>query len=222
MGPELPFKKPRSRAKAGPAFVFINTSNLSVELEEQDARARIRKQAARSGRRSHRQQSTKNNESDVAQRSRALVFWRRKTPPNPFVPAPVSALSYTGYELLRSQYNFDVTDLSIFAEIEYGRSAHLWLQERPDRFASLLAKRSLSFLSYLPARYGSSECLDDAIRCVAAGASQMSRSPPNLVLPRELYGKAISSLQIALNDKARCAEADVYGATRLLTLYEVR
>src|ERR1051326_7814711 len=76
MRPELPFKKRRSRAKAGPAFVFINASNLPAELEEQDVRTRIRKQAARSGRKSHRQQSTKNNESNVAQRSRALVLWR--------------------------------------------------------------------------------------------------------------------------------------------------
>lgn len=129
--------------------------------------------------------------------------------------------SFTGYEALRATYNFDITYLASFTDVDLGKTAALRLQSQPSLLSNLLQQRSTSFLSYLPSRYGSSRCLDDAIHCVAARAGQMfGYADRDAAIPR-LYGKALKSLQHALSDPKSCIEVDVYCATRLLTLYEV-
>ncbi|OGM47651.1 hypothetical protein ABOM_004338 [Aspergillus bombycis] len=136
-------------------------------------------------------------------------------------PAPLPQPSYNGYETLRVKYNFDVTDLASFTDVDLGKIAYLSLRDQPARLVSLLHKRSSSFLSYLPSRYGSNQCLDDAIHCVAARAGQMLGFPTRASTLPALYVKALNSLQAAIEDKTQYLEADVYCATRLLAIYEL-
>ncbi|KAE8422524.1 hypothetical protein BDV36DRAFT_245346 [Aspergillus pseudocaelatus] len=238
MRPRLPFKKPRCRAQQGPAFVFVDTADrLPHGPQDKDVRVIIRRQAARSGCRRRQDGSTSERGLDDAESKDVLVpvgagptglvlvtqdnGWPPMILANVPHPAPVLQPSYNGYETLRVRYNFDVTDLTSFTDVDLGKTAYLLLRDQPTRLISLLQKRSSSFLSHLPSRYGSSQCLDDAIHCVAARAGQMLGFPIRTSTPPALYVKALNSLQAAIEDKAQYLGADVYCATRLLAIYEL-
>ncbi|KAE8152969.1 hypothetical protein BDV25DRAFT_169737 [Aspergillus avenaceus] len=230
MGPHLTSKKHRCRAKNGPAFVFVNADSVALGTQDQDARAIVRRQAARSGCK-RRYGGNMNHGLDCDRQGSLgqtttghsvseINHWRRvwAAASN---PSPAPQPSSTGYEALRVEYNFDLTDLSTFTNVDLGRMAYLSLQCQPTRLRSLLQRQCPSFLSYLPSRFGTSQCLDDAMRCVAAGAGQRLGLPIRAATPFRLYVKALSSLQAAIEDKDQCLQSDVYCATRLLTVYEL-
>lgn len=134
--------------------------------------------------------------------------------------------SFSGYEALRVKYNFDITYLTSFTDVDLGKTASLFLHEHEDGQATHLTRllrqqSSSSFLSYLPSRYGASAVLDDAMHCLAARAGQIFGFNITAGTISALYARALKSLQGALTDTGLCLGADVYCATRLLTLYEV-
>ncbi|KAL4937379.1 hypothetical protein BDV06DRAFT_74823 [Aspergillus oleicola] len=235
MRPKLPTRNPRSRAKDGPAFVFVDSAeSFTGKPTEEDVRALIRRQAARSGRKHQRTQSARqSSESNTPGDSGTLVLhglpvgvvgrFPTGTADDDSVDRSTIASqpSFTGYEALRVAYNFDITYLTSFTDVDLGKTAAIPLQNQPNLIFSLLQRRSTSFLSYLPSRYGSSPCLDDAMHCLSARAGQMFGHATRARTISTLYGRALKSLQAALGDKKLCMEADVYCATRLLTLYEL-
>jgi len=229
MQPKSDPRKPRSRAKGGPAFVFVDTTEcLAGGPHNEDSRVLIRRQAARSGRKHQRTQTVDQDQNDTQGGSEALV--RRGVAVKRVVPtedddsvyhsiAPQPSL--TGYEALRVRFNFDITYLASFTDVDLGKTAALAIQKQPTLLSSLLQQRPSSFLSFLPGRYGSSPCLDDAMNCLAAQAGNLFGYATRTSTISALYGKALRSLQHAITDANLCREADVYCATRLLTLYEV-
>ncbi|KAL4792440.1 hypothetical protein BDV19DRAFT_368473 [Aspergillus venezuelensis] len=236
MRPKSSTRKPRSRAKDGPAFVFVESAEtFSGKPTEEDVRTLIRRQAARSGRKHKRTQSARQSSFELSTPgdSGALVLhelpidvvgvFSTDTADDDSVDRSTIAPqpSFTGYEAIRVAYNFDITLLTSFTDVDLGKTAATPLQNQPDLVSSLLQRRSTSFLSYLPSRYGSSPCLDDAMHCLAARAGQMFNHTTRTAKISTLYGKALNSLQAALNDGKLCMGADVYCATRLLTLYEL-
>ncbi|KAL4992385.1 hypothetical protein BDW68DRAFT_149546 [Aspergillus falconensis] len=230
MQPKLLSRKPRSRAKAGPAFVFVNgAGSLTGEPRDEDTRVLIRRQAARSGRKHQRTQRAKQRRDGAPGDSQALVVHGvdvmddistelddDDSVDQSIAPQP----SFTGYEALRATYNFDITYLASFTDVDLGKTAALRLQSQPTLLSNLLQQRSTSFLSYLPGLFGSSRCLDDAIHCVAARAGKMFGYSARAATISRLYDRALKSLQHALSDPKLCIGVDVYCATRLLTLYE--
>ncbi|KAI9040358.1 uncharacterized protein KD926_008315 [Aspergillus affinis] len=234
MRPKLPFKKPRSRAKDGPAFVFVDhADSLSLASSDKDARALIRRQAARSGCKRRRDEYASQEHIDPLRGLDAVATthsetsdesddtWSRGILCEVSNPSPRPQPSYNGYDTLRVKYNFDITDLTSFTDVDLGRIAYLSLRDQPTRLVSLLQKRSSSFLAFLPSRYGSRAYLDDAMHCVAARAGQMLGFPVRASTLSMLYVKALRSLQHAILDRTECLGPDVYCATRLLALYEL-
>lgn len=223
----LSVRKPRSRAKEGPAFVFVDhASSPSSESGDTDARIRIRRQAARSGCKRRREYASHGNTParDAVTQGRTAEDddkWNLKMQVEVLNPSPTPPPSYNGYETLRVMYNFDINDLTSFTDVDLGRIAYSSLRDQPTRLASLLQKRSSSFLAFLPSRYGSSSYLDDAMHCVAARAGQMLGCPVRASTPSMLYARALRSLQNAILDRKQVLGPDVYCATRLLALYEV-
>ncbi|KAH7232747.1 hypothetical protein BKA59DRAFT_446238 [Fusarium tricinctum] len=220
-------KKPRSRVKDGPAFVFVNTTDAS------DAKTIVRRHAARSGliRRHENTTTLPDSRESIPAAMRAPGatsptknrhgMYKGNTLCDALnlgsVPQPLSSR----YETFRLSYNFDITDLTSFTDVDLVTNAYRLLQGEPNRLISLLQKQYSSFLFYLPTRYGSSTCLDDAMHCVAARAGQMLGFQMPKSMPYILYGKALKSLQIAISDGAECTESDIYCVTRLLVLYEL-
>ncbi|KAL4875137.1 hypothetical protein BJY04DRAFT_211539 [Aspergillus karnatakaensis] len=225
-GPK-PKPKPKSRAKPGPSFIFVEARNSpSGRPQDEDAKAAIRRQAARSGRKHQQlqlQTPDPSRENSLApgqgrvddELPLTLTRWN----PPLLTPQPAAA----GYEALKVKYNFDITYLSPLTDIALGKLGSVMMQENPTLVRHLISQHDASFLSYLPSRYGSSLCLDAAIDCLAAAAGQMFGSlrpirPASLSM---LYGRALQSLQAALNDGSAYKSSEVYCATRLLTLYEL-
>jgi hypothetical protein len=234
---KLPLRKTRSRAKEGPAFVFVDTTGAtSTGSEKNDTKTIVRRQAARSGRTNHHDKSANQKKTDRLPDSLELVsairdavgvasraedrYGTRKANTRPSLESVPQLLS-SGYETFRLSYNFDITDLSSFTDVDLATNAYRLRRDESNRFTSLLQKQYSSFLAYLPSRYGSNTCLDNAMHCVAARAGQMLGFPMPKSLPFTLYGKALNSLRSAIADGMQCTVSDIYCVTRLMVLYEV-
>ncbi|KAJ8133088.1 hypothetical protein O1611_g535 [Lasiodiplodia mahajangana] len=218
-------RKRLSRRKDGPAFEFIGIagSSSSIEPHTEEARVIIRRQAARSGRQKHLRESTSQNQAEstsaipqVEDRAHEKI----NIPPWTQHARPAIQPSIHGYETMRVAYNFDITALDSFIDVDLAVKAFSLLQDHPTSPAAFLQKDSSSFLAYLPSRYGSKPFLDDAMHCVAAKAAQMLGHSTTKTLPSKLHMKALRSLCCTMRNDPTCI-TDIYCATRLLVLYEL-
>ena len=133
-----------------------------------------------------------------------------------------ASLSSTGYEAVRSQYDFDILDLSALTGFHTGPLTAKALSDNPSRLIDILHCRQWSFFAFIPSQFGHSPCLDDATRCVTARVRQwLSPSPAPRASVLSLYSRALMSLQAALDDPQRCLKPDVLCATEILAIYEV-
>jgi hypothetical protein len=227
-------KKRPSRMKHGPAFEFIVGSSATA-TQLGDARAAIRRQAARSGYRARLrgtkiQQSSTRSESENSQDELETRpgSQRGHSPSMELQRAVLTAEAFTrmqpsssGYEAMRINYHADITALDSFTIVDFADIGHrLLTQGSLDQPGALLSDQvSSSFLGHLPARYGSVQFLDDAIHCVAARAAQMLGWSRGSSSPTELYTKALHSLRKSIQSSSL---SDLHCATRLLVLYEVK
>lgn len=200
-------RKPRrSRRKEGPAFEFVDTTvdTFRAKREDGDARLTVRHQAARSGhweRRCARKDSTTHA-----------------------APGPHSLIrpSSTGYEKMRADFDFDMTCLASFTNIDLPRHAFSQLRRHPSILSSVLQISPSSFLAYVPCRYGTTPFLDDAMRCVTARAAHMLGTLTTSRIHLRLYSKALASLYNAIVAQGPSLTSEIYCITRLLVLYEVK
>ena len=81
---------------------------------------------------------------------------------NRFLDTIPSKPASTGYELIRMKYKFDVLDLSGFTTFYISRAKARPLLGHPSRILSMFRSRQWSFFSYIPVRFGHSQCCDDA------------------------------------------------------------
>ncbi|KAF5026419.1 hypothetical protein F66182_1484 [Fusarium sp. NRRL 66182] len=211
-------KESKRRINQASGFIFVDASNINSNgLLSKDAKISIRRQAARSGKKSHRLQSAAQTDVPMPEDGSHSGLIVLQEPHYTLFPH----LSLKGYELLRATYNFDILDLATFAEVDLATNAHVLLQNEPSRYKEFLARSQSSFLAHLPSLYGQNACLDDAMCCVAARASQMVGLSIKQRIPDLLYGKAIESLQKEITGVSGCPTANSYCATRLLALYEL-
>ncbi|KAH7002770.1 hypothetical protein EDB82DRAFT_453872 [Fusarium venenatum] len=218
----MPPEKFKCFTSQTPTFVFVDTSEATSNgTSSQDTKVSVRRQAARSGRKSHQyKQSLKSNTSVPASDSWKAFGGKLPTGKEPNEKIPLQP-SPKGYESLRAVCNFDIVDLATFTEVDLATNAHLSLQKEPGWRKEILNSLSPSFLMYLPSRYGQDPFLDDAIHCVTARAGQMVGFPMKHDVPELLYGKALMSLQKVISDGSFRPTANCYGAARLLGLYEL-
>ena len=132
------------------------------------------------------------------------------------------SLNSTGYEAMRNRYDFDLLDLSGLTPLHIGKTTAQPLQQTPSRLREVLRCRQWSYFSYLPRRFGNTQCLDDAIRCVSARVRQWLTNPAGPTYPiLLLYSKAVTSLQAALDDISQCMSPDVLCAVQILSIFEL-
>ncbi|KAI0187125.1 hypothetical protein EV127DRAFT_370190 [Xylaria flabelliformis] len=213
-------KKQSSQRKDGPAFELIGIAGSSsiIEPYTEEARFIIRRQAARPGRQIHLRESAGQNQEDsmIEDSAHEEINISLGTQHAGLAIQP----SVSGYETMRVIYNFDITALDSFIDVDLAVNAFRLLQYHPTSPATLFRKGSSSFLAYLPSRYGSKPFLNDAMHCVAAKAAQMLGHSTTRTLPSKLYMKALRSLYSATQNDAICRITDIYCAIRLLVLYE--
>ncbi|KAL8710273.1 MAG: hypothetical protein Q9220_005043 [cf. Caloplaca sp. 1 TL-2023] len=153
------------------------------------------------------------------QQSGALMF---PIPANSSLGWIPACLSSTGYEAMRMRFDYDIIDASALTAVHIGRATAQPLQEKPARLSDILQSKRWSYFQYLPSRYGQTQCLDDALCCLAARIRQWITHPgkPSRTI-LQLYSKAVKSLQAALDDVEMVLHSDVLCATEILTLYEL-
>lgn len=217
-------KTPQSQKKNAEIFEFVVDT---ISTHHKDARAVVRRQAARSGARLRKTRVTKADTlSDKYEESSSKQEGANNTNPETLKLGSLAAGAvkkpvFSAYEATRVIYNFDITTLETFLNVELPVLGYeLMIQDYLQQSGALLGNGdSSSFLAHLPARYGSSAFLDDAVHCVAARAAQMLGRSKASTSPSLLYGKALRSLK---NGIQLGCWAEVYCATRLFVLYEVK
>ncbi|KAG8158024.1 hypothetical protein KVR01_012296 [Diaporthe batatas] len=229
MQPTETGNKHSNRKRDGQIFEFVVDT---CATHNGAARALVRRQAARSGARLRKTRATKTGASSgheesssarEAPNTKSETLQRGVTPSRlgSVVAGAVKQPTFSAYEATRVIYNFDVTSLESFLNVDMpvaGSSFNSMIQDCLQQSAALIRTGDpSSFLTHLPARYGSSPFLDDAVHCVAARAAQALGRSKTTTPPSLLYGKALRSLKNGIQ-LGSCA--DVYCATRLFVLYE--
>lgn len=140
---------------------------------------------------------------------------------------PARAMPLTGFERLTADTGLDMLDLDELAGIVVGQVASFILSQDRESLPKLFSRRRHSYLFHMPARYGHNTCLDDALRCLAAGTRRLllpapARSDFQEKRVLRLYGKALNSLQAAVNEPDSWKNPHILGAIQVLGMYEVR
>ena len=96
--------------------------------------------------------------------------------------------------------------------------------DSPDQLVSQLRQPKSSFLKYIPARYGSSPCLDHAVQAFVCKMREMLGAGDSKLRMGTLshYGKALRAIQTAIGERTAGLQTDVLCSIDLLSLIEVR
>ena len=136
------------------------------------------------------------------------------------LPPPPSS---KGYELARIQYGVDLPQLSLLTKIHFGRTAYRLLAKQPSMLWEMFRLDDWSYLGHVPQLYDQSNLIQDVTNCALAraqhslGIDPMKPSPTVL----RLYGKALASLQHALDDPSRLRDPLLLCATQIMELFEL-
>ncbi|KAF7190186.1 hypothetical protein HII31_08517 [Pseudocercospora fuligena] len=129
-----------------------------------------------------------------------------RSTPNATAYAPSSVLGplslMSGYERMRFEYGIDLSMLTVLTNFNVGKSAITTLASDPARLPSLLIlEPQYSYLSFVPSRYEHSAVLASATDCVIAKVrAALNPGFQGDAIARRLYGKALRTLQEAIND----------------------
>jgi hypothetical protein len=134
------------------------------------------------------------------------------------LPMPLS-----GLDRLVAEIGLNVLDLWALTTVHIGPEATTFLTKNPSRLVDLVSSQKPSYLIHAATRYGSSHCLDDAVRCVATKARRVlvGSGKGGRAIELKLYGKALRSLQSAIDLGEGWRNPDVLCAIQILSLYEV-
>jgi hypothetical protein len=133
------------------------------------------------------------------------------------------SMPLSGLDQLTAEIGLNVLDLSALTTVHIGQRATSFLANQPSRLVDLVSCRKLSYLAHVPTRYGYSYCLDDAVRCVTTKARRVlvGSGKGGCTMELALYGKALRSLQSAIDLEQGWRNPDVLCAIQVLSLYEV-
>ncbi|KAM5353135.1 hypothetical protein ACJZ2D_016979 [Fusarium nematophilum] len=110
----------------------------------------------------------------------------------------------TAYEVARSKFQVDLNDLSMLTNFNVGQGT-----------ASVL-----SYLQFVPSRYGLSPCLTAAADCLLARArSMLMPDKHNEAVEIRLHMVALRALHDALQNDSSCMSSEVLCASQLLGLH---
>ncbi|KAH6651629.1 hypothetical protein BKA67DRAFT_660424 [Truncatella angustata] len=139
---------------------------------------------------------------------------------------PPRGMPLFGFEHLSADVGVNVLDLDELTGVATGQVAASMLSEHRTSLDKLIVRRRQSYLFHIPARYGHSACLDDAIRCVASKAKRvlLPNNPASAGGELDLfglYGKALRSLQAAVDDSNDWTDPSILAAIEILSICEL-
>ncbi|CAH0058206.1 unnamed protein product [Clonostachys solani] len=175
--------------------------------QRDDVRSRIRSHAMKATSASRRRQ----NQADVKLPAEAPSTGLHH-------PIPTFALELTKI----GEYGLDPIDLSALTSIHLGIRASTILRTE-STLSNLLVCRQQSYFSFIPSRVGQTEALHNAFQClrtVAHSTLAPSRKKSDGLIMKD-YGKALRSLQCAIDDEMNRYTAETLCAIGLLAIFEV-
>ncbi|KAI8630202.1 hypothetical protein F5Y19DRAFT_429323 [Xylariaceae sp. FL1651] len=155
---------------------------------------------------------------------RAVGAARRKTGDvTSATPIPPPSLSLSGVEVSVRSIGLDPMDLSALSSITLGPVVSTILQSEPNRLKQILLCRQPSYFSFIAPRFGHFPALDNAFRCLVTVAH--SKLVPNRKRSDSVilgyYGKALRSLQAAVDDPIDRYAAETLCAASILAVFEL-
>lgn len=150
------------------------------------------------------------------------------------LPLPLS-----GLEMLVRDRGIDPVNLSALTSVHVGtmfvslhlspvpqlmrRRASTIFASEPARLSGVLLCHQRSYFSFIPARFGYASALDDAFRCLLTVVHSMviPDHKPSHETTLNYYGRALNSLQSAINSPRDWYSTEVLCATAVLALFEV-
>jgi hypothetical protein len=118
--------------------------------------------------------------------------------------------------------NLDFRDLSLLASHEVGRYTGQKLLECPQSISNFLGRKTWSYCHYVPLHYSQCVLIRNAADCAVA-RTRCLLSPENTEwesLALLSYGKALLSLQEAMDSTSQHPTAEILCATQILGVYE--
>ncbi|GAM91573.1 hypothetical protein ANO11243_096250 [Dothideomycetidae sp. 11243] len=145
---------------------------------------------------------------------------------SPFAPSDKSPMImfpfFSPYEITRARNSLDISELSMLTNFNVGGGIKLVMGSDTSRLVTLLQHKQWSFVQYVPAYYGTSECITLATDCLLSKVRSVLNADPKLERTSlRLYTACLRSLQRALRDPTECTKPEVLCATQLLGLYEL-
>lgn len=135
---------------------------------------------------------------------------------------PQRPMLLPGFEDLSAEIGVNVLDLDELTGVATGQVACSMLHQERTSLDKLIVRRRQSYLFHIPARYGVSSCLDDALRCIVTKAKRvLVGGVINPALDLQLYGRALRSLQNAVDKSGDWRDPNILGAIEILSIYEV-
>ena len=134
-------------------------------------------------------------------------------------------MPFSGLDLLISAYGIYPHDLSSLTTIHHNIVVCDIVRDDPGGARNLFFQRGdedSSYFAFVGQRYGQSECLDAALRCLFSKAKSVL-VPNNTITEAAIlaqYGYALSSLQAAVSSPS-WADPEVLCATNVLAIFEV-
>lgn len=135
-------------------------------------------------------------------------------------------MPFSGLDLLVSAYGIYPHDLSSLTTVHHNVVVGDIIRGKPSEARNLFFQRGEedeSFFAFVGQRYGHSECLDAALRCLFSKAKSVlvpdNPIPEATILSQ--YGYALSCLQTAV-DSPSWAAPEVLCATNVMAIFEVR
>ncbi|CAI6100945.1 unnamed protein product [Clonostachys chloroleuca] len=179
--------------------------------QRDDVRSRIRSHAMKATSASRRRQ----NKADVELPTEAPGMDMRHCPHHPI---PTFALEVTKI----GEYGLDPIDLSALTSVHLGIRASTILRTE-STLSNLLVCRQQSYFSFIPSRVGQTEALHNAFQCLRTVAhstlAPFRKTSDDLIMKE--YGKALRSLQCAIDDEMKRYTAETLCAIGLLAIFEV-
>ncbi|VUC29127.1 unnamed protein product [Clonostachys rosea] len=179
--------------------------------QRDDVRSRIRSHAMKAASASRRRQNQADVKFPTATPSEGMDHCIHH-------PIPPFTLEVTKIR----EYGLDPIDLSALTSIHLGIRASTILRTE-STLSNLLVCRQQSYFSFIPSRVGQTEALDNAFQClhtVAYSTLTPSRKKSDGLIMKD-YGKALRSLQCAIDDEMNRYTAETLCAIGLLAIFEV-
>ncbi|KAH8657980.1 hypothetical protein BX600DRAFT_62056 [Xylariales sp. PMI_506] len=138
------------------------------------------------------------------------------------IASPI-VMPLSGLAQLIAVTGVDLVQISSLTATHVGHAAAAFFEHHPSQLVTLLRQPKISYLRHIANRYGESSYLDDTVHALMLKIRELlnpldQKSQKSILLH---HGRALATLQLAINDPIKRLQPDVLCTIELLGLLEV-